>query len=191
MAYSSLDPTTGAPEFADADAPDPAVNPSQVAAFAAQVGTRLIGTTAERTAYAYAREGLAWFDTTLEQPFVHNGSGWVFGDGSSDAAAVTLGSGFATIDFTLTVTRRAGLGVLHGRVARTSGSGSSVGTIPAGFRPSVGIRAFVASLDAANTDGARFHVSVNTDGTISLTHQSGSPAWTVNSWLPFNIVFPV
>lgn len=77
MAYSSLDSTTGAPEFADADAPDPAVNPTQVAAFAAQVGTRLIGTTADRTAYAYAREGLRWWDTDTDSEYLHNGSGWL------------------------------------------------------------------------------------------------------------------
>jgi len=76
MASSSNDSTTGAPEFADADAPDLAVNPTEVAAFAASVGTRLIGDTAARTAYAYAREGLEWYDTTTDAIYVHNGSGW-------------------------------------------------------------------------------------------------------------------
>jgi hypothetical protein len=77
MAYSSLDPTTGAPVYLDSDAPDPAVNPSQVAEYAAQVGTRLIGTTAQRTAYSYARDGLCWYDTTLDREYRHNGTGWV------------------------------------------------------------------------------------------------------------------
>lgn len=77
MAYSSLDPVTGAPQFADADAPDPAVNPTQVSDYAAQVGNRLVGTTAERTAYPYDREGLRWYDTTLNIEFVHDGTGWV------------------------------------------------------------------------------------------------------------------
>jgi hypothetical protein len=76
MAYSSLDPTTGAPVFLDGDAPDPAVNPSQVAAYAAQVGTRLVGSTAERTAYEYAREGLQWWDTTDDTLYQHDGTDW-------------------------------------------------------------------------------------------------------------------
>lgn len=77
MASSSNDPTTGAPVFLDADAPDPAVNPTEVAAFAASVGTRLTGTTAQRTAYTYAREGLEWYDTTVDAVYLHNGTGWV------------------------------------------------------------------------------------------------------------------
>lgn len=76
MAAKSFDPVTGAPMFRDEDEPDPAVNPSQVAAFAAKVGTRLIGTTAERNAYEYGREGLEWYDTTLDSVLIHNGSGW-------------------------------------------------------------------------------------------------------------------
>lgn len=77
MASSSLDPVTGAPRFLDADAPDPAVNPTEVAAFAAKVGTRLIGTTAERDAYPYKREGLEWYNTTKDLVEVYNGTGWV------------------------------------------------------------------------------------------------------------------
>lgn len=76
MAASSYDPTTGAPVFLDGDAPDPAVNPTQVAGYAATVGTRLIGTTAQRTGYAYAREGLRWWDTDVDAEFLHDGSGW-------------------------------------------------------------------------------------------------------------------
>lgn len=77
MAYSSLDPVTGAPVFLSADAPDPGVNESQVAEYAAEVGTRLIGTTAERTAYAYARDGLRWRDTTDGGEYEYRSGGWV------------------------------------------------------------------------------------------------------------------
>lgn len=76
MAYSSLDPVTGSPVFLSGDAPDPGVNETQVGEFSAQVGTRLIGTTTERTAYVYAREGLRWWDTTLDREFIHDGSDW-------------------------------------------------------------------------------------------------------------------
>lgn len=76
MASSSNDPTTGAPVFLDSDAPDPAVNPTEVAGFAADVGTRRIGTTAQRSAHAYDREGFGWYDTTLDADMVHDGSGY-------------------------------------------------------------------------------------------------------------------
>lgn len=76
MASSSLDPTTGAPRFLDQDAPDPAVNPTEVAAFAGKVGTRPIGTTAERLAYPFAREGLKWFDTTVKGEFTYQNGAW-------------------------------------------------------------------------------------------------------------------
>jgi hypothetical protein len=76
MASSSNDPTTGAPVFLDSDAPDPAVNPSEVATYAASVGTRLIGSTTERNAYAYARAGLRWYDTTLGTEYRDDGTSW-------------------------------------------------------------------------------------------------------------------
>jgi hypothetical protein len=76
MASSSNDPTTGAPVFLDSDAPDPAVNPSEVAGFAASVGTRLIGSTTERNAYAYGRDGLRWYDTTLKTEYRDDGTNW-------------------------------------------------------------------------------------------------------------------
>lgn len=77
MASSSLDALTGHPVFADGDAPDVAYNPTEVAAFAASVGTRKIGTTAERNAFAYGREGFEWRDTSLDRTYIHDGSGWV------------------------------------------------------------------------------------------------------------------
>jgi hypothetical protein len=76
MASSSNDPTTGAPVYLDTDAPDPAVNPSEVAGFAASVGTRLIGSTTDLNAYGYGRDGLRWYDTTLKCEYRHDGTSW-------------------------------------------------------------------------------------------------------------------
>lgn len=104
MATTIFDPTTGAPIFLDSHAPDPAVNPSQVAAFAASVGTRLIGTTAERTAYDYAREGLAWWDTTLDALMVYDGSGWTTlvrsGSYTPSLNRATIGNGTVSGNYT-------------------------------------------------------------------------------------------
>lgn len=76
MAYSSVDLTTGAPIFADGDAPDAAVNPTQAAAYAAQVGNRLIGSNSDMITYDYARKGLQWFNTTDDILYQHDGSDW-------------------------------------------------------------------------------------------------------------------
>lgn len=98
MAASSYNATTGAPEYDDADAPDLAVNPTEVAAFAASVGTRPIGDTTARGAYAYAREGLRWYDETEDFEYLHNGSGWKHVTALSRSytptlTGMTLGSG--------------------------------------------------------------------------------------------------
>jgi len=77
VAADDYNETTGAPEFAGTGAPDTAVDLTLVAAFAALVGTRLIGTTAERNAYEFAREGLRWYDTDTDTEYLHNGSAWV------------------------------------------------------------------------------------------------------------------
>lgn len=77
MASSSVDPTTGAPRFADDDAPDVAQNATEVALFAAKVGTRIIGTNAQRLAYPYARDGLSWWNTTDDKEYIHFGTDWV------------------------------------------------------------------------------------------------------------------
>jgi hypothetical protein len=76
MSASSYDSTTGHPIFLDGDAPDVAVNATQVAEYASRVGTRLIGSAAERAAYPYVRDGLRWFDTDDDTEYQHDGSGW-------------------------------------------------------------------------------------------------------------------
>lgn len=78
MAVDSYDPTTGHPIFYDSGAPDIAFDPTEVARYASKVGTRLIGTTAERVAYQYARPGLQWYDTTEKREYVyHQSAGWL------------------------------------------------------------------------------------------------------------------
>lgn len=76
MTSYAKDPTTGHPLFRDSDAPDVKQDPQEAAEFAAKVGTRLIGTTTERTNYEYARPGLLWWDTTLGTEFVYLPAGW-------------------------------------------------------------------------------------------------------------------
>jgi hypothetical protein len=76
MTASSFGPKNE-PIFADGDAPDVAVNATQAAAYAAKVGNRRVGTTAERDEAATnpreVWEGLLWFDTTLDTEFLWMG----------------------------------------------------------------------------------------------------------------------
>jgi hypothetical protein len=173
MAYSSLDPTTGQPVFLDSDAPDPAVNPSQVAAYAAQVGTRLIGTTAERTAYSYAREGLCWFDTTLDQEFIYNGSGWV-SVFAYDTGWITptLGTNWSTYAGETPKYRKlGGILFLSGRCSGTAAAGTTIFTLPTGFRHSVGYTQMVWQ---AHSDGGTQTMIVESDGDVVIASNAGT-----------------
>lgn len=139
MAVNSYDPSDGHPIFVDTDAPDIKVDPTKVAEYAARVGTRLIGSTAERTAYAYAREGLSWYDTDLDAEFIHDGSGWVKAWTPQTAAGSvvpTAGAGFTLSNNTL-YTRD---GWLLGSIDYVKGVGALshadvICTMPVGARP--------------------------------------------------------
>lgn len=76
MAVDAYDPTTGHPIFLESGAPQDGADHTSVARHAGEVGNRLIGAGSERTAYGYARRGLAWFDTTRNRPYLHNLGEW-------------------------------------------------------------------------------------------------------------------
>jgi hypothetical protein len=104
MAYDSLDPTDGHPVFDDAGALDSAVDPTQVAEYAAEVGTRLMGTAAQRVAYSYARKGLSWQDTDSgEFLWKHDGTDWKTDRASTRRQFVgsTSGTGVVTVNHLL------------------------------------------------------------------------------------------
>lgn len=77
MAVGSYDATTGRPIFPDSGAPDVGVDPTEVGKYAAEVGTRILGTTTYLNGYAYKREGLAGYDTTRGCPVVYRSGNWV------------------------------------------------------------------------------------------------------------------
>lgn len=76
MAVGSYDPTTGRPIFPDSGTPDVGVDPTEVGKYAAEVGNRIVGTTTYLNSYAYKREGLGGYDTTLGCPVVYRGGAW-------------------------------------------------------------------------------------------------------------------
>lgn len=78
MAVDGYDPITGAPQFSGGGAPDLAVDPTEVAKYAADVGNNIIRVNlAALEAYEYKRKGLAGFALDTGTPYLHNGTGWV------------------------------------------------------------------------------------------------------------------
>ena len=65
-----------APAFPEGDPPATGADYEEVARYAKFRGNSFKGTTAQRTGYAYAAEGHRWYDTTLDQEYLHDGSGW-------------------------------------------------------------------------------------------------------------------
>lgn len=70
--------TKNEPIFFANGSPEVDVDPTAVAAYAAKVGNRRVGTTAERTAATGKDvwEGLEWFDTDLDEVFIYLSGGW-------------------------------------------------------------------------------------------------------------------
>lgn len=170
MAASSYNATTGAPEYDDADAPDVAVNPTEVAAFAASVGTRLIGDDTSMGAYAYAREGLQWYNTTDKATYVHDGTDWVkrFWDTGWVNLAPSLVTGW-TVQSPDELSYRVKDGLLQfrGRLDATSGASQTILStpLPVGARP-----AQESSAVLVETDGSfsTFVMNVTTAGVIVI-----------------------
>lgn len=180
MAVHAYNAVTGAPEFDDGDAPDIKVDPHAVGIYAGKVGTRVIGTTAERTGYPYSRRGLRWYDTTENVEFVHSGSGWVYADGpdsgwvsctpfNSNDWSVAARGGYRALSV-----RRLGRevhleGVLRWTNSAPTQPGFQGAIVPDGFRPAnrYPLSAFAGSL---------IEVAVSANGEIALgvgTHTGG------------------
>lgn len=79
--------TKNNPQFLDGGAPDLATDANLISAYAAKVGNRRTGTTAERNAATGKDvwEGLEWFDTTLRRIFLYLNGSWVATVGFTNA----------------------------------------------------------------------------------------------------------
>lgn len=76
MAKYGNDPIDGRPQFRDTDAPDIKLDPQQAADYAAEVGNRIVGTTAYLDGYPFKRDGLAGYDTTRGSDVICRGGVW-------------------------------------------------------------------------------------------------------------------
>lgn len=132
----------GQPQFLDAGAPDIAVDPNLVADYAALVGNRKVGTTAQQDALAgdLVWEGLLFGNTTdgTERRFTAAGAAEIIGGLKQvlDLGTLTLASGwsFGAGSF---IEKRGDVGTLHLSLLRTVGITTlqNIFTIPTGFRP--------------------------------------------------------
>lgn len=97
MASNGVDPNEGYPLFPETDAPQLGADYEEVAAFAAFRGNLPVGTTTERNAWAYAKEGSFWSNTTTDTIDRYDGSGWATFAGSGTytptLTGITVGNG--------------------------------------------------------------------------------------------------
>lgn len=154
MASSSRNPVSGAPIFRDEDAPDPAVNPTEVAEYAATVGNRGVGSTAQRNAWPYMKEGFAWGDTTNGNEYVVKNGAWAELMGGGTIPVITYGEKWADLGENTQVTRVGKMVVANFVLKKSNTSGIATLdtplTMPAGFRPkdTVGGSGFISGVGA-------------------------------------------
>jgi len=176
------------PQFLDAGAPDIAVDPNAVADYAAKVGNRRVGTTAERTAAAGADlwEGLIWHDTTDGIEYKRLSGAWVpwvSDSGWINVAFAANWSSFSPGTYgEVAYRKRAKLVSLQGIAIAASGATTTILTLPVGFRPVVMKQIIV---DRA---GAYGFVNINTTGTVvastgpavGTTHAFGELSFSID-----------
>jgi len=131
--------TKNEPKFADGDAPDLAVNPTQAAAYAAKVGNRRVGTATERLAATGGDlwVGLTWGDTTDGNEYRYALAGWkiIYEDGAWVTPTLTAGWTNEASN-PVQYKRRNGRVSFRGR-ASTTGANVIMFTLDPGFRTDV------------------------------------------------------
>jgi len=161
-----------APNFLGGGAPDLAVDSNAIATYAAKVGNRRAGTTAERIAATGLDvwEGLEWFDTTLRYSFLYLSGGWV---SVGPSGVVTALAGFVVASDT-SLTIMGGMVRLYLRITGTfvSSTNYSVATLPAGFRP--GSIKYGALVFVGSSFPAAGGIEISVDGTVILYNGPGA-----------------
>jgi len=179
--------TRGGPQFGDGDAPDVAGNASEVARFAETVGTRRVGTTAERNLPVSPERfvGLQWGDTTDKEEYRYTAAGWAVIAGLAHVGTVTLSSGVTSEFASLTRTGNI-VSLFISNAQRTAAwtNAVEVANIPIGFRPAFG--APITTLNGATGTGRSG--SVTSSGGLLAFGETGSGS---AGRLSFNGSWPV
>lgn len=191
MAADGIPGPRNQPQFLAGGAPDLGADENAIADYAAKVGNRRVGTTAERLAATGLDvwEGLSWRDATDGITYDRVGTGWVAMSSRSEAVVPLLGA-FLNQTYPLTTTERARMVTLHGRVSRASGTLMVVGTVDVAHRPPTLAAIYrVGSVGSGNTVGGEFFVTVGTNGTITLVLLGGT--FDAGTYITFNLTWAI
>ena len=187
MAASSAVGTRGQLQFSALEAPDMGADETALSNQTAELGTRRVGTTAERNALSGAKlfEGLLWADTTDGVEYRFTSGAWAPAAGKPVTGGVTGQGGFATVSGTWV--RRTGSGIVHATVAlsRATGipSGVPIAIMNAGFRPLQMIEFAGVTSEGGTADSA--FIRIETSGNIVVFNPGAN-----NQKVSFAVTFP-
>lgn len=171
MAVDSYDPTTGRPIFLDTGAPDIGVDPTEVGKYAADVGNRIVrADLAALNAYSYKRAGLSGYAADTKRDYVYDGSGWRGAAEDTGWIAATLQSAWINAAAGEEVEYRRLNGVVYFKGRAANGTGTTVLTLPPGFRPK-SISRFIVPTAATAANPLLVYVSSNGVVTASVGGQ--------------------
>ena len=104
--------------------------------------------------------------------------------GVQSSVTLTPGAGYEVQGSrTLTAYRDGGWAWLEGTVARTSGTGTIVATLPAGYRPATSRYIPMTAENSGGVEGPVAHIEVYADGAVYVSVATGGPEWNTSTWL--------
>lgn len=164
------------PIFLASGAPEIDVDPTAVAAYAAKVGNRRVGTNAQRLA-ATGKDiwpGLFWQETDGNlDGYLRTGSGWVLlTRPRQTTAGLAYASGYGN-NTEMTIARANGIVVANFSISKVTPftDGDEPGTVPAGFRPTKTIRKTGAFWGAGFAPGL---LQILIDGKVTVYGSPGA-----------------
>ena len=121
----------------------------------------------------------------------YNGSSWdpYYAD-TLMTAACSYGSGYAMASSgpAPTVSRVGGVVTFNAKVLRSSGTGTTVCTIPSGYRPSAtaydpNVVLMATSQNGGNTEGPGFNATASPSGAVIVSQIDTGKAWTSGTYI--------
>lgn len=104
------------------------------------------------------------------------------GPTSSVSLSGTYGTGWGAATGTPSVYREGGWAWINGIVARTSGTATTICTLPAGYRPKYTVNIPATAENASSANGPQCWLDISTAGVVTL-HQMTGATWDANTWL--------
>lgn len=175
MVSQSKDPVTGAPVFLATAAPDLGVDETEVAAYAGDVGNRIVrANLAGLNAYGYKRQGLMGHALDTKREYVHDGTGFVPLDGGTVIDLTAFSANWSQQGgYTSFLIAKGNTRFLYGVAARGAGGLlSSILTVPVGHRPSAAV--FLPG--NVTSGGSAYALQIQSNGILWVPYGGGSSA---------------